>query len=400
MSGEIVPVGKKYETIKDLLGKMAGSLRAALPKHITADRMIQVALTSIRSNPKLLDCTRESLMRCVMESAQMGLVTDGVLGHAYLIPFANRKSGTTECTLIPGYKGLLKLARNSGEIKAVRVRAVHAKDKWTYRTGITEVLEHEPSEDQDKGPILRFWCVVELRDGGYQIEVMSKGEVDSIREKSRGKDGPAWTQSYEEMGKKTVLRRALKLCPASQELERAVSLSDGEDSDAPLENAAEFNIVAPAELPEPAKQVPASVLDAIPPAKETVPVQAPPPPAEPIKMPVIPTKKGKAAPPPVAATERDKYLGELRAKLTAICAEGERLGIEWDGISSGAIASKVEYLSTACATMEALKREGEAMLLNTTDAWVSFRDDALSQQRGEVEIETTPDPEADTEGAA
>jgi len=217
----------KYDKVSGLIASMAPELEKALPQHITADRMARIALTSFRKNPKLLDCTPASLMGTLMEASQLGLALDGVTGEAYPVPFNG------QCTLILGYKGLIKLAYNSGVIKSIYARVVHREDHFKYVLGTNETITHKPSVLQDPGPTVAFYSVAVMVSGGVKIEVMHKHEVDKIRNASRGKDLAPWSDYYDEMGKKTVLRRNCKTLPASTELQRAVALDEMAEAGVP-----------------------------------------------------------------------------------------------------------------------------------------------------------------------
>jgi recombination protein RecT len=224
---EIVPFQKKVASVRKLLERFKPQMALALPKHLDADRMLRVALTAIQRNPKLLECSQVSLLASIMQSAQLGLEPDGVLGEAYLIPFGK------QVQFIPGYKGLMKLARNSREISTIFASEVYQKDLFSFAYGLDPKLDHVPSDQEDPGPIIAFYAVSKLKDGGSQFVVMWKRQVDGIRNKSAGyiaakkydKDSP-WDTHYPEMGKKTVIRRLCKLLPSSVELQRAVALDE------------------------------------------------------------------------------------------------------------------------------------------------------------------------------
>src|SRR5262245_29341353 len=113
----MIPAKQKIATVRDLLEKSRAQIALALPRHMSADRMLRVAMTSVQRNPLLLDCTPVSLVGAIIQSSQLGLEPDGELGEAYLIPYRNnKKGGQREVQFQTGYKGLLKLARNSGAI--------------------------------------------------------------------------------------------------------------------------------------------------------------------------------------------------------------------------------------------------------------------------------------------
>lgn len=244
-NGQIIPHAKKVATIRDLFAKAKEQIAIALPKHMNPDRMLRIAMTSVQRTPELLDCTPVSLVSCVIQAAQLGLEPDGVLGEAYLIPFRDRKAGTVICTIIPGYKGLIKLSRQSGQVSTIYAVIVHERDLFKVRRGLRPLLKHEPfvpeidwapTDDDPNDPAGRIravYAVCTLRDGGVQWDYLWRHEIEAIRARSRaGQSGP-WVTDYPEMAKKTVLRRLCKMLPASVELQRAVALDEANDAGLP-----------------------------------------------------------------------------------------------------------------------------------------------------------------------
>lgn len=220
---EIVPLSKKMENVRSLLEKAKPQIALALPRHLSADRMLRIAMTSIRRTPKLASCSQQSLLGAIMQAAQLGLEPDGVLGMAYLVPFKE------EVQLIVGFKGLVDLARRSGQLSTIYARIVHAADAFEYAYGLSERLEHIPTREDDPGDVVAVYAVARLKDGAQQFEVMTKREVDQIRAQSRAAEDGPWVTHYEEMAKKTVLRRLCKMLPASVELARAVAIDERAD---------------------------------------------------------------------------------------------------------------------------------------------------------------------------
>lgn len=200
------------------------AMQAVLPKHVSADRMLKVALHAVRAVPQLLECTTESLFGAVIQCSQLGLEPNTVLGHAYLIPFRNRKAGRTDVQMIIGYKGLLDLARRSGQIVSIAAHDVCENDDFNFSYGLEERLEHTPAMS-DRGNITAFYAVAKLQGGGYAFEVMSRDQIDKIKAntQSRGQYGP-WKDHYPEMGRKTVIRRLAKYLPLSIEFSTATAL--------------------------------------------------------------------------------------------------------------------------------------------------------------------------------
>ena len=227
-------------TVKEFFEANKAAMAAVLPKHVSPERMLRLALTAVRSVPQLMECTTESLMGAVMQCAQLGLEPNTPLGHAYMIPFRNRKANRTDVQVIVGYKGLIDLARRSGQIISLAAHAVYERDEFDFAYGLDERLHHVPARG-DRGEIVAFYAVAKLRDGGHQFEVMWREDVDRIRDSSQGawtyrngqrvpKESSPWWTHYEEMGRKTVIRRLAKYLPLSIEMATAVAMDEMVDA--------------------------------------------------------------------------------------------------------------------------------------------------------------------------
>ena len=212
-------------SVKQLLEASKTAIASRLPKHVTADRLTKVALTAVNKTPALLACTKESLLMSIMQAAELGLEPGGALGEGYLVPYGK------QCQFIPGYRGLISLARRSGQIVSLEAHVVHAKDAFTFELGLESKLVHVPNlEDEDPGPLRFVYAVAKLQGGGVQFDVMSKAQVDKIRGRSKaGSSGP-WVTDYEEMARKTVVRRLFKYLPVSVELAQALELQAAAES--------------------------------------------------------------------------------------------------------------------------------------------------------------------------
>lgn len=227
-----------FGNVKTFFESQKATLAAVLPKHVSADRMLKIALGALRTTPKLMDCTVESLMGAVVQCSQLGLEPNTPLGHAYLIPFEKKKKDGNqwvtekiETQIVIGYKGLIDLARRSGQVISISAHAVHANDHFDYAFGLDERLEHRPART-NRGPVTDFYAVAKLVGGGHAFDVMSAEEVNAIRDASqnykfaRDKSKTVWGQHYEEMGRKTVLRRLFKYLPVSIELASAAAIDE------------------------------------------------------------------------------------------------------------------------------------------------------------------------------
>lgn len=221
-----LPQSSKAATIRGLLEKSRKQMEMALPKHLTADRLIRVAMTSIQKTPKLLDCTPQSLLACIMTCASLGLEPDQFLGQAYLVPFKDNRKGVTICTLIPGYRGYIALARRSGEVQTVSAQVVYSNDDFKIQYGVNDTLEHTPCLNGDRGDPIGAYCVFKYKDGGYSFDFMSVADIDKIKARSKSKDDGPWVTDTDEMRKKTVIKRHVKLAPLSVEFQKAAALED------------------------------------------------------------------------------------------------------------------------------------------------------------------------------
>lgn len=209
-----------------MLEQFKGEIARALPRHLNADRMARIALTCFRQNPKLAQCQPASVFAAVIQASQLGL-EPGLLGQCYLIPYKD------ECTLQLGYQGLVDLVRRTGRVKRIEAHVVRDGDKFTFRTGLQTILEHEPALDGDPGEMRLAYAVAEFSDGGFHVEVMTRQQIESIRDRSQNvqnarkwNKATPWDTDTEEMWRKTLLRRICKYLPRSPELATAIALDE------------------------------------------------------------------------------------------------------------------------------------------------------------------------------
>lgn len=262
--GQIIPWPKRFNSFRETLSKMEKQFAMALPKHLKPERLIRIVLTEVTKNPKLLDCSEGSMIGAILQAAQLGLEPGGVLGQAYLVPFKNyKKGGALECQLITGYKGLIKLAYQSGEVGAIRARVVREKDAFRYHYGLEEQLVHEPWRGPEAGELVAVYAVAKIKGvDEAQFLVLERWEADLIRHKfSASADKGPWVDDFDEMAKKSALRRLCKLLPASTEnqaLARAVALDEHAEAGIPQEfdNVIDVSVAEP-EAPDEMPTMPA-----------------------------------------------------------------------------------------------------------------------------------------------
>lgn len=207
-----------------------------LPEGMHADRFRRVVVQALVRNPDLWQCTPVSVVSAIVESAQIGLEPTGVLGRAWMLPYTVK--GTKEAKLIVGYRGYAELAWRADRI-LVNTGAVRAGDEFAYQRGTEAFLRHVPaSEDAEReandANITDFWAMYQLPDGRRDFDVMSRKAVERIRDKARFKN-PVWDSDFGEMGRKTVLRRLLKVAPLSPEVQRVLAKDEEIDFDSPVE---------------------------------------------------------------------------------------------------------------------------------------------------------------------
>lgn len=232
-SRQALSMMKPKEQVAYLLKSKQGEIAKMLPKHLNAERLLKVAQIAATTTPALAKCDVASLVGAIGQCAQMGLEPNTVLGHAYLVPFNTKRkdaNGTerwvNSVQVIIGYKGLIDLARRSGQIISIAAHEVCENDEFELVYGLEEKLAHRPAMGE-RGAIIGFYAVAKLKDGGHAFEFMSLHQVQEIMSatQSKGKYGP-WKDHFSEMGRKTVIRRLAKFLPLSIEAQTAVALDE------------------------------------------------------------------------------------------------------------------------------------------------------------------------------
>lgn len=213
---------KAGKTIQDYVKAMEGEIKKALPSVITPERFTRMTLSAISTNPKLAQCTPRSFLGAMMSAAQLGLEPNTPLGQAYLIPYKNK--GVDEVQFQIGYKGLIDLAYRSGEVELVQAQVVYANDKFECQYGLDPKLVHVPA-DKDRGEATKVYAMFRTKSGGYGFEVMSiddiKKHAERFSQSSKSSYSP-WQTNFEEMAKKTVLKKVLKYAPMKSDFVRGI----------------------------------------------------------------------------------------------------------------------------------------------------------------------------------
>lgn len=206
-----VATAKKPRTVVDLVQSMQKQFEIALPKHINSERFVRIAITSIRQNPKLAKCSQESLLGALMTSAQLGL-EPGILGQAYLIPYKDNVQFQI------GYKGMIELLRRSGQLSDIYACEIHKNDDFQITLGLHRDIKHNINFNEDRGEVVGYYAVAVLKDGANSFEFMTKKQVEEHRDKfSKTANTGPWKTDFDEMAKKTVIKKLLKYLPVSVE---------------------------------------------------------------------------------------------------------------------------------------------------------------------------------------
>lgn len=203
---------KKESTIYDLVKSMQPQFEVALPNHINTERFVRVALTTLRQNPKLATCKKESLLGALMVSAQLGL-EPGILGQSYIIPYGN------EAQFQIGYKGMIELLRRSGQLSDIYAYTVYENDEFEIQYGLDRTLKHKPNFE-NRGTPIGYYAVAILKDNTKAFSYMTVKEIEEHRDKyskaAKSTMSP-WKSDFNAMALKTVIKQMLKYLPISIE---------------------------------------------------------------------------------------------------------------------------------------------------------------------------------------
>lgn len=218
------PSTGKNKTIQDYVKVMEGEIAKALPSVLTPERFTRMILSAVSSTPKLAECTPQSFLGAMMTAAQLGLEPNTPLGQAYLIPYKNNKrGGAMECQFQLGYKGMIDLAYRSGQVSIIQAQAVYENDDFTYELGLEPKLEHRPAKT-DRGNPVYYYAMFRTKDSGYGFEVMSAEDVAAhARKYSKAYNSGPWQSNFDEMAKKTVLKKCLKYAPLKSDFLRGMA---------------------------------------------------------------------------------------------------------------------------------------------------------------------------------
>lgn len=214
--------GLNQKEVSTYLMGMKDRVAQVLPKHLTAERVISMAATTIAKNPKIADCSPASLLGSVMQASILGFPPVEALGYCYFVPYKK------QIQFQIGYKGLIELARRSGKIKMVYAEVVREGDVFNVEMGLSPKLEHKPVFDSSK-PMTYVYAVCHFSDGGYNFVVLSRSDVERLRMRSPMQDAApsgAWLTDYDAMAKAKALKQLAKYMPLNIDQQEAVATDE------------------------------------------------------------------------------------------------------------------------------------------------------------------------------
>ncbi len=209
---------QRMPTMAEEIDQRTERFQAALPPHIPVAKFKSVLTAAINRAPDLVKADRRSFFNSATQCANDGLVPDG--REAALVVYNNKvKTPEGEKWLpfvqyLPMVAGIMKKVRNSGEIANWQVYAVHKNDEYDIIEGFDADFQYKRFLDGDPGPLKFCASLVTFKSGEKSLEIMTVFEIDKIRARSKVKSdfGP-WKTDYEEMCKKTVIKRHSKRLP-------------------------------------------------------------------------------------------------------------------------------------------------------------------------------------------
>ena len=200
----------------------------------------------LRANPKLLNCTTQSITTCILLAAQMGVIPgQGNLIH--FVPYG------TECKPIIGYNGLRDLAERSGKVKDSVSHLVFANDEFEIDYSKEPPFTHKVCTAKDRGELIGAYALIYKTNGMTKIEWMPKSEIDAVRNRSKAKDNGPWVTDYNEMAAIRPLRRALKKEKLSLLIDKAIELENRAEEGKSIRDFIDLEPGEFKEIDEPAK---------------------------------------------------------------------------------------------------------------------------------------------------
>lgn len=230
------PAQARPQTLPVMLKQHQQRFKAIAPAGVDVTRFSAALMADVRANQKLAECNPISVLGAFIRSTQLGLEPGGQLGQAYFVPFKG------ECQLVIGYRGMMELAYRSGKVASIVARTVYANDLFEYELGTDERIQHKPASGE-RGAMVAVYAVAKLTTGGTHFEVLSMDDIEKAKRASKSSGFGPWKDHFEEMAKKTAIRRLFKYLPVGTELNRAVALDEKAEAGISQKNDIEAEIL-------------------------------------------------------------------------------------------------------------------------------------------------------------
>lgn len=226
-SWNTLPIPARKNSLRELFNSNKDAILARMPRGVNAERLMKIAINAVTQNPKLLDCTRQSVMRSMLQCLELGLEPNTPLGQAYLIPFKS------DCTLVIGYKGYIGLAYKSNVIEYIDYGLVYSNEEYVIERGLNPIFKHIPIMDSaERGDFIFAYCIIGISGSNRALlYTLTENEIKERERSSKMAGKGAWASSRDAMRLKTVIRHALNKAPLSPEERLAMAMAyDKEES--------------------------------------------------------------------------------------------------------------------------------------------------------------------------
>ncbi len=207
------------DQFKTELDSNSNLLAEVLPKHLPIERFKRAAIIAVTNNPGVLDADRTSLFNSLQKCAIDGLVPDNK--EAALVEFSTKINNhwIKKIQYMPMVDGVLKRARQSGEVANITARAVYANDSFDYWIDEDgEHLNHRPTFASDRGDMILVYAMAKMKTGDVIVEPMSMDDIIRVRNSSKNPDKGPWKNWFDRMALKSSLHRLARRLPNSSEV--------------------------------------------------------------------------------------------------------------------------------------------------------------------------------------
>lgn len=255
MNDEQALIKPALNTLSEVLKSRKATIEKILGRSMNQTRFLSLISAALQQTPKLMECTPLSVINCVIAAGQMGVEIRK--NSAYLVPFKN-KFNRMDCNLLVDYRGKISIAHRSGFVEDIRPWLVYARDEFDFTIGTNGRFHHRPLAcrtgddgslvpvtEEERGPVVLGYCEALLRNGAKHIEMMTLGEIEAIRARSRSafdfKTGKAradspWTTDWAQMARKTTVHRIFNYLPQDEAMAISQEVDERFEMETPIDH--------------------------------------------------------------------------------------------------------------------------------------------------------------------